>query len=120
MLLVIITFLLQEGEGEFSKSVLDERTKKAEEWHRDAATRSRFIKPATPITCATFAQDVLEGRADVSQFHDHKHQPMIFGPASLVGKNPTSERERMAAQVFQPHHRYASRNYKIEKTNKNW
>ncbi|KAL8537985.1 hypothetical protein ACS0TY_000074 [Phlomoides rotata] len=105
MLVSVKERLSQEGDGEFSKSILDERTKKAEDWHRDAATRSRFIKPATPITCATFAQDVLEGRADVSQFHEHKHQPMIFGPASLVGRNPTSEREKMAAQVFQPHHR---------------
>lgn len=40
------------------------------------------------------------------QAHDHKHQPMIFGPASLVGGSLTSERERMAAQVFQPSHRY--------------
>ncbi|KAL8049439.1 hypothetical protein ABFX02_06G020700 [Erythranthe guttata] len=95
----------QEGDNELSQSILDERAKKAEAWHRDAATRARYTKPTVPITCATFAQDVLEGRADVSQFHDHKHQPMLFGPASLVGKNPTSERERIAAQVFQPYHR---------------
>ncbi|KAL6533329.1 PP2A regulatory subunit tap46 [Orobanche minor] len=94
----------QEGDSEFSQS-LDERSKKAEAWHRGAATRAQFSKPAAPITCATFAQDVLEGRARVSQGHEHKHQPMIFGPASLIGKNPTSEREKMAAQVFQPHHR---------------
>ncbi|KAL6541497.1 PP2A regulatory subunit tap46 [Orobanche gracilis] len=94
----------QEGDIEFSQS-LDEQSKKAEFWHRGAATRARFSKPAAPITCATFAQDVLEGRARVSQGHEHKHQPMIFGPASLIGKNPTSEREKMAAQVFQPHHR---------------
>lgn len=61
--------------------------------------------PAQPITCATFAQDVLEGRAEVSQAHDHKHKPLIFGPASLVGGSLTSERQRMAAQVFQPAHR---------------
>ncbi|XP_051138175.1 PP2A regulatory subunit TAP46 [Andrographis paniculata] len=95
----------QEGENEFSHSTLDERTKKAEAWHRDAATRVRYTTPAAPITCATFAQDVLEGRANVSQYHEHKHQPMIFGPASLVGRNPTSEREKIAAKVFQPHHR---------------
>ncbi|KAL6509243.1 PP2A regulatory subunit tap46 [Orobanche gracilis] len=94
----------QEGDSEFSQS-LDERSKKAESWHRGAATRARFSKPAAPITCATFAQDVLEGRARVSQGHEHKHQPMVFGPASLIGKNPTSEREKMAAQVFQPYHR---------------
>lgn len=86
--------------------MLDDRTKRAEAWHRDAAVRARSTKPAEPITCATFAQDVLEGRARVSQAHDHKHPPMIFGPASLVGGSLTSERERMAAQVFQPSFRY--------------
>lgn len=100
----------QEGNNELSQSILDERAEKAEAWHRDAATRSRYTKPANPITCATFAQDVIEGRAAVSQAHEHKHhQPMIFGPASLVGKNPTSERERIAARVFQPHYRYVSK-----------
>lgn len=89
-----------------SQAILDERAQKAETWHRDAAARARFTKPATPITCATFAQDVLEGRRQVSEVHEHKHQPMIFGPASLVGKNPTNERERLAAQVFQPHYRF--------------
>lgn len=88
-----------------SQAILDERTKKAEAWHRDAAARSQYINPAMPITCATFAQDVIEGRANVSQVHEHKHQPLIFGPASLVGRNPTTERERMAAQVFQPNYR---------------
>uniref|UniRef100_A0A2N9IVM4 PP2A regulatory subunit TAP46 n=1 Tax=Fagus sylvatica TaxID=28930 RepID=A0A2N9IVM4_FAGSY len=95
----------KEGDKAFSEDVLDERTKTVEAWHRDAAIRARYTKPAQPITCATFAQDVLEGRAQVSQAHDHKHQPLIFGPASLVGGGQTSERERMAAQVFQPTHR---------------
>lgn len=76
---------------------------KAEAWHRDAAARARYTKPAQPITCATFAQDVIEGRKKASEVHEHK--PMIFGPASLVSRNPTSERERIAAQVFQPHYR---------------
>nr|GMC98598.1 PP2A regulatory subunit TAP46-like [Ipomoea batatas] len=96
---------LEEGETLMSQAILDERTKKAEAWHRDAAARSQYINPAMPITCATFAQDVIEGRANVSQVHEHKHQPLIFGPASLVGRNPTTERERMAAQVFQPNYR---------------
>ncbi|XAR71621.1 hypothetical protein NMG60_11017985 [Bertholletia excelsa] len=96
---------LQEGDKEISEALLDERTNKAEAWHRNAAVRAQFTKPAQPITCATFAQDVLEGRASVSQAHEHKHQPLIFGPASLIGGNPTSERERMAAQVFQPGYR---------------
>lgn len=95
----------QDGGKEFTHSILDERTRKAELWHRDAAARAQYTKPAQPITCATFAQDVLEGRANVSQAHEHKHQPLIFGPASLVGGNLTTERERMAAQVFQPSHR---------------
>lgn len=94
-----------EDGDEFSRDVLDERAKKAEAWHRDAAVRARYTKPSPPITCATFAQDVLEGRANVSQAHDHKHQPLIFGPASLVNGSLTTDRERMAAQVFQPSHR---------------
>ena len=98
--------MIQEGDKEFSQDVLDNRTKTVESWHRDAAVRARYTKPAQPITCAAFAQDVLEGRAKVSEVHDHKHQPMIFGPASVVGGGFTSERERMAAQVFQPTHRY--------------
>ncbi|KAK5834631.1 PP2A regulatory subunit TAP46 -like protein [Gossypium arboreum] len=96
---------LKEGEKEFSQAILDDRTKKAEAWHRDAAARARYTQPAAPITCATFAQDVIEGRANVSQAHEHKHQPMIFGPQSLIGGSLTSERERMAAQVFQPAYR---------------
>jgi immunoglobulin-binding protein 1 len=85
---------------------MDERAKKAEAWHRNAAVRAQYTKPSPPITCATFAQDVLEGRAQASQAHDHKHQPLIFGPQSLVNGSFTNERERMAAQVFQPSHRY--------------
>lgn len=106
LLFCLWLFLLQEGENEVSQAILDDRTKRAEAWHRDAAARVRYTIPAQPITCATFAQDVIEGRAQVSQAHEHKHQPLIFGPASLVGGNPTSERERMAAQVFQPSYRY--------------
>ncbi|CAO2838612.1 unnamed protein product [Amaranthus hypochondriacus] len=96
---------MQDGGKEFNESILDERTRKAESWHRDAAVRAQYTKPAQPITCATFAQDVLEGRANVSQAHEHKHQPLMFGPASLVGGHLTTERERMMAQVFQPGHR---------------
>ncbi|CAL1404487.1 unnamed protein product [Linum trigynum] len=105
MLSAVRERLLKEGDNEFSQAVLDERAKKAESWHRGAATRAQFTKPSPPITCATFAQDILEGRATVSQAHDHKHQPMIFGPASLINSRPTNERERIAAQVFQPGHR---------------
>ncbi|GLU21273.1 hypothetical protein SLE2022_374190 [Rubroshorea leprosula] len=105
MLSAIKEIQLKEGNKEFSQDALDNRTKKAEAWHSDAAARAQYTKPAEPITCATFAQDVLEGRAKVSQAHDHKHQPLIFGPQSLIGGSLTSERERMAAQVFQPGHR---------------
>lgn len=75
-------------------------------WHKSAASRAAFLKPSQPITCATFAQDVIEGRAKASQVHEHKHQPMIFGPATLIGGKLASERERMTAQVFQPGYRY--------------
>lgn len=95
----------KEGDKDFFRDLLDDRTKKAEAWHRNAAVRARFTKPAQPITCATFAQDVLEGRAQVSQAHEHRHQPLIFGPQSLVGGSLTSDRERMMAQVFQPGYR---------------
>ncbi|CAJ2667451.1 PP2A regulatory subunit TAP46 [Trifolium pratense] len=95
----------KDGDQEFSKDVMDERAKKAEAWHRNAAVRAQYTKPSPPITCATFAQDVLEGRAQASQAHDHKHQPLIFGPQSLVNGSFTNERERLAAQVFQPSHR---------------
>ncbi|XP_022993622.1 PP2A regulatory subunit TAP46-like [Cucurbita maxima] len=92
----------KDGDKNFSREILDDRMKRAEAWHRDGVVRARYTKPAPPITCATFAQDVLEGRANVSQAHEHKHQPLIFGPASLVNGPLTSERERLAAQVFQP------------------
>ncbi|OAY75404.1 PP2A regulatory subunit TAP46 isoform X1 [Ananas comosus] len=105
MLLAVKERESKEGEKEFAREILDERTKKAEAWHQNAATRAPLAKPVEPITCATFAQDVIEGRANISQAHEHKHQPLIFGPASLVGGRLTSERERMAAQVFQPGYR---------------
>lgn len=96
---------LKGGDKAFSQMILDERAKKAEDWHRDAAVKARYTQPAPPITCATFAQDVLEGRAQVSEAHDHKHLPVTFGPASIVGGSLSNERERMTAQVFQPGHR---------------
>ncbi|GAB4858497.1 PP2A regulatory subunit [Ancistrocladus abbreviatus] len=67
----------QDGNKEFSNDILDERMKK----------------------------DVLEGRANVSQAHEHKHQPLIFfGPASLVGGSLTTEGKGWL-QVVQPSHR---------------
>uniref|UniRef100_A0A0D9XWR5 PP2A regulatory subunit TAP46 n=1 Tax=Leersia perrieri TaxID=77586 RepID=A0A0D9XWR5_9ORYZ len=104
MLLAVKERQAKDGNA-FAREMLDERRKKAEAWHHNAANRAPYSKPADPITCATFAQDVIEGRASVSQAHDHKHQPLIFGPASLVGGGLTSERERMSAQVFQPSYR---------------
>ncbi|XP_052139472.1 PP2A regulatory subunit TAP46 [Oryza glaberrima] len=104
MLLAVKERQAKDGNA-FAREMLDERTKKAEAWHHNAANRAPYSKPADPITCATFAQDVIEGRASVSQAHEHKHQPLIFGPASLVGGGLTSERDRMAAQVFQPSYR---------------
>ncbi|KAH0449835.1 hypothetical protein IEQ34_020527 [Dendrobium chrysotoxum] len=86
------------GHDDFAREVLDERTQKAEMWYKTAATRAPFLKPSQPMTCATFAQDA-------SQVHEHKHQPLIFGPASLIGGKLTSERERIAAQVFQTGYR---------------
>ncbi|KAK8954328.1 PP2A regulatory subunit TAP46 [Platanthera zijinensis] len=98
----------QEGNDKFAREILDERTNIAEMRHRTAASQAPFLKPSQPISCATFAQDVIEGRARASQVHEHKHQPLIFGPASLIGGQLTSERERMAAQVFQPGYRLPS------------
>ncbi|KAI4377164.1 hypothetical protein MLD38_014841 [Melastoma candidum] len=95
----------EKGGEEFSRAVLDERAKTAEAWHKNASVKARYTKPAPPITCATFAQDVLEGRAKVSEAHEHKHQPLIFGPASLVNGSLTTEREQIAAKVFQPSYR---------------
>lgn len=105
MLSAVKERIKQEGNQEFDESLLDERARKAEIWHRNAALHANFSKPAKPITCATFAQDVIEGRAKASQAHEHKHQPLIFGPTSLISGRPSSERERMAAQVFQPGYR---------------
>ncbi|CAN6842473.1 unnamed protein product [Brassica oleracea] len=85
---------LKNGEDEFSRDALDDRIKKAETWHRDAAARVLYSRPAQPITFAS-----------VSQGHEHKHQPMIFGLASIVNGGLSSEIERMIAQVFQPSHR---------------
>ncbi|KAE8723182.1 PP2A regulatory subunit TAP46 [Hibiscus syriacus] len=65
-----------KGKWSFLRAVLYDCTKNAEAWHRDAASRAGYTKPALPISCATFAQDVIDGRAKVSEAHYHKHQPM--------------------------------------------
>lgn len=94
----------ENGEKVLTREMLDERITKAEAWHKSAAARAKVSKATQPITCATFAQDVLEGRASVGQGHQHNHQP-LFGPASLVGAPITTERQHIAANVFQPSHR---------------
>jgi hypothetical protein len=96
---------LQSGQEDVVRAMLDERSKKAEAWHKGAARKSQFVKPAQPITCASFAMDVLEGRAKPSQVNEHRHQPLLFGPASVIGGNISTEREQIAAKVFQPSHR---------------
>ncbi|GJT59905.1 PP2A regulatory subunit TAP46 [Tanacetum coccineum] len=53
----------QEGNVEISQAILKECAKTVEDGHRNAAARARYTKPTVPITCASFAQDVLEGRA---------------------------------------------------------
>lgn len=108
MLVAVMEQSSQGGDDKFAREILDERTNIAEMRHRTAASQAPFLKPSQPISCATFAQDVIEGRAKASQVHEHKHQPLIFGPASLIGGRLTSERERMAAQVFQPGYRLPS------------
>lgn len=94
----------ENGQEVLTRSMLDVRTSTAEARHKNAATRAKTWKAAQPITCATFAQDVIEGRASIGQGHEHNHQP-LFGPASLVGDHITTERQKIAAQVFQPSHR---------------
>lgn len=96
---------LQSGQDDVVRAMLDERLKKAEARHKGAARNRQFGKPAQPITCANFAMDVLEGRAKPSQVNEHRHQPPLFGPASLIGGNITTERGEIAARVFQPSHR---------------
>lgn len=91
------------GEDLLSRAVLDDRISRAEAWHRDASAKSRTSKPAQAISCATFAQDVIEGRASLQRGHDHTKVP-VFGPVSMVSGNIVSERDRIVAEVFQPSH----------------
>eukprot|EP01018_Ginkgo_biloba_P003550 Gb_36590 [translate_table: standard] len=105
MLAAIMEKNLQNGQEAVTQAMLDERFKTVEEWHKGAASRSQSLKPLEPIFCATLAQDVLEGRAKPSQVRDHKHQPFLFGPTSVISGNIATEREEIAAQVFQPSHR---------------
>lgn len=79
-----------KGGEDFAREILDERTKQAETWHRDAASQAAFSKPAEPITCATFAQDVIEGRVKLSQA---RAQAPTAGIWSLIGGRLTSERK---------------------------
>lgn len=104
-----------QGRESFSKEILDERHSRAEDWHRQGVSKAQSSRPAQPINCATYAQDVIEGRVPIQPTHTHTHgAPMLFGPASMVSGSLSTDRERQIAQVFQPSHRYAStgRRYK--------
>lgn len=95
----------EEGREAFSKEMLDERHSRADDWHRQGAAKAQTSRPAIPITCATYAQDVIEGRVAIQPNHQHTHgAPMLFGPASVVSGSLSTDRERQIAQVFQPSH----------------
>ncbi|KAJ7514942.1 hypothetical protein O6H91_23G066200 [Diphasiastrum complanatum] len=93
------------GKEALTRELLDERHAKAEAWHRDASSKAKSFKPVKAIACASFAQDVIEGRANLSEGHQHAHQSVLFGPATLSRGSITTERERISAQVFQPSYR---------------
>lgn len=102
-------FVVLQGRESFSKEMLDERHSRADDWHRQGAIKARTSKSAIPINCATYAQDVIEGRVAMQPSHQHTHgTPMLFGPASVVSGSLSTNRERQIAQVFQPSHRYCS------------
>lgn len=95
----------EEGRESFSKEMLDERHQRADDWHRQGAVKARTARPVQPINCATYAQDVIEGRVAIQPTHQHTHgSPMLFGPASVVSGSLSTDRERQIAQVFQPSH----------------
>lgn len=100
-------FVVIQGRESFSKEMLDERHQRADDWHRQGAVKARTARPVQPINCATYAQDVIEGRVAIQPTHQHTHgSPMLFGPASVVSGSLSTDRERQIAQVFQPSHRY--------------
>ncbi len=102
-------FAMLQGKEVLTREILDERQSRAESWHKEGASKARTLGPAQPITCATYAQDVIEGRAAIDQGHKHSHgAPFLFGPASVVSGSLSTERERLVAQVFQPSHRFVS------------
>eukprot|EP00246_Nothoceros_aenigmaticus_P016535 TRINITY_DN7590_c0_g1_i3.p1 TRINITY_DN7590_c0_g1~~TRINITY_DN7590_c0_g1_i3.p1 ORF type:complete len:301 (-),score=50.77 TRINITY_DN7590_c0_g1_i3:704-1606(-) len=91
------------GEDLRSRAVLDDRITRAEALHKDASIKARTSRAARSISCATFAQDVIEGRASLQHGHTHTNRP-LFGPASMVTGNFSTERDRIVAEVFQPSH----------------
>lgn len=104
-MLAAIQAINEEGKEVLTREILDERQSRAESWHKEGASKARTLGPAQPITCATYAQDVIEGRAAIDQGHKHSHgAPFLFGPASVVSGSLSTERERLVAQVFQPSH----------------
>jgi len=104
-MLVAVQAANNEGRESFSKEILDERHSRAEDWHRQGVSKAQSSRPAQPINCATYAQDVIEGRVPIQPTHTHTHgAPMLFGPASMVSGSLSTDRERQIAQVFQPSH----------------
>jgi len=91
----------------FSKEMLDERHQRADDWHRQGVVKAHTSRPPVPINCATYAQDVIEGRVAIQPNHQHTYgSPMLFGPTSVVSGSLSSDCERQIAQVFQPSHKY--------------
>ncbi|KAL9256294.1 PP2A regulatory subunit TAP46-like protein [Drosera capensis] len=111
---------LQNGTKEFSQDVLDERAKRAEAWHRTAAARARFTKPADPLTCATFAQDVLEGRAKVSQLVSSEETSPLRGNG-WQHRLPTMSIEEAGLKEMEMMNKWQERNKKfMEEANSSW
>ena len=67
-------------------------------WHTDTAKR-QYSRPAQPITFATFAQDVLQGSAQVSRFTNRRTILLVY---HRWWSSFHTERERMIAQISIP------------------
>ncbi|KAM7253574.1 hypothetical protein ACFE04_021728 [Oxalis oulophora] len=59
-------------------TVFDDRRNKSETWHRDSAAPTPYAKSTQQSTCGTSAQDILEGRVQLSDAQEHNHHPLIF------------------------------------------
>eukprot|EP00271_Cylindrocystis_brebissonii_P011878 TRINITY_DN29883_c0_g1_i1.p1 TRINITY_DN29883_c0_g1~~TRINITY_DN29883_c0_g1_i1.p1 ORF type:complete len:452 (-),score=124.71 TRINITY_DN29883_c0_g1_i1:249-1604(-) len=97
-----------QPEGPLSREALDTRISVAEDFHQRSRqqAQSGFVpKSSEPIMCATFAQDIIEGRANRSLPHVHHGPNLGFGPVSLMGgARPQTHRQRVMSRVFQPSH----------------